>query len=50
VGEALASRRLRLAAIRAERQELVRVWRAGQVSDEVLHRLEEELDYEEQRL
>ena len=50
VGEALASRRLRLAAIRAERQELVRIWRAGQVSDDVLHRLEEELDYEEQRL
>ncbi|MGH8705081.1 MAG: Na+/H+ antiporter [Burkholderiales bacterium] len=48
--EALAARRLRLAAIRAERQELIRIWRAGRVSDDVLHHLEEELDYEEQRL
>ncbi len=48
--EALAARKLRLAAIRAERQELIRIWRAGRVSDDVLHHLEEELDYEEQRL
>jgi Na+/H+ antiporter len=42
-------RDLRLAAVRAERQELIRIWRAGEISDEVLHQLEEELDYEEQR-
>jgi len=42
-------RDLRLAAVRAERQELIRIWRAGEISDEVLHHLEEELDYEEQR-
>ena len=41
---------LRLAAVRAERQELIRIWRAGEISDDVLHHLEEELDYEEQRL
>jgi CPA1 family monovalent cation:H+ antiporter len=42
-------RDLRLAAVRAERQELIRIWRAGEISDEILHHLEEELDYEEQR-
>jgi len=42
-------RDLRLAAVRAERRELIRIWRAGEISDEVLHLLEEELDYEEQR-
>jgi CPA1 family monovalent cation:H+ antiporter len=42
-------RDLRLAAVRAERQELIRIWRAGEISDDVLHHLEEELDYEEQR-
>ena len=42
-------RDLRLAAVRAERQELIRIWRAGEISDEILHQLEEELDYEEQR-
>jgi len=42
-------RDLRLAAVRAERKELIRIWRAGEISDEVLHVLEEELDYEEQR-
>lgn len=41
---------LRLAAVRAERQELIRIWRTGEISDDVLHHLEEELDYEEQRL
>jgi len=43
-------RDLRLAAVRAERQELIRIWRAGEISDEVLHHIEEELDYEESRL
>jgi CPA1 family monovalent cation:H+ antiporter len=42
--------RVRLAAVRAERDELIRLWQAGTISDEVLHRLEEELDYEESRL
>jgi len=42
-------KRLRQAAVRAERQELIRVWRANQISDEVLHRLEESLDYQESR-
>lgn len=48
--EAALAKTIRLAAIRAERQELIRVWRESQVSDEVLHHLEEELDYEESRL
>src|SRR2546425_2079273 len=42
--------RLRLAAVRAERDELIRLWQEGTISDEVLHHLEEELDYEESRL
>jgi NhaP-type Na+/H+ or K+/H+ antiporter len=44
------ARRLRLAAVQAERAELIRVWRAGEISDDVLHHIEEELDYEESRL
>jgi monovalent cation/hydrogen antiporter len=42
--------RVRLAAVRAERDELIRLWQDGKISDEVLHYLEEELDYEESRL
>jgi CPA1 family monovalent cation:H+ antiporter len=42
--------RVRLAAVRAERDELIRLWQNGTISDEVLHHLEEELDYEESRL
>jgi CPA1 family monovalent cation:H+ antiporter len=42
--------RLRLAAVRAERDELIRLWQDGTISDEVLHQLEEQLDYEESRL
>jgi Na+/H+ antiporter len=42
--------RMRMAAVRAEREELIRLWQAGEISDEVLHHLEEELDYEESRL
>jgi Na+/H+ antiporter len=42
--------RVRLAAVRAERDELIRLWQDGAISDEVLHKLEEELDYEESRL
>ncbi len=48
--EGALAKAMRLAAIRAERQELIRVWRESLVSDEVLHHLEEELDYEESRL
>jgi len=48
--EAGAARQLRVAAIRAERAELIRVWQSNQISDDVLHHLEEELDYQESRL
>jgi hypothetical protein len=41
---------IRRAAVRAEREELIRIWRTGEISDEVLHHIEEELDYEESRL
>ena len=36
-----------LSAVRAGRAELVRLHRAGEIHDEVLHRLENELDLEE---
>ena len=42
--------RVRLTAVRAEREELIRLWQEGTISDEVLHHIEEELDYEESRL
>lgn len=42
--------RLRHAAIQAERRELIRLWRANEISDEVLHHLEEILDYQEAHL
>jgi monovalent cation/hydrogen antiporter len=42
--------RVRLTAVRAEREELIRLWQDGTISDEVLHHIEEELDYEESRL
>ena len=42
--------RVRLDAVRAERAELIRLWQDGTIGDEVLHYLEEELDYEESRL
>jgi Na+/H+ antiporter len=43
-------KRLRQAAVRAERHELIRIWRENQISDDVLHELEEMLDYEESHL
>jgi CPA1 family monovalent cation:H+ antiporter len=49
-GGADVAKRLRSAAIRAERQELIRIWRQNKISDDVLHHLEEYLDYEESRL
>jgi CPA1 family monovalent cation:H+ antiporter len=42
--------RVRLTAVRAARDELIRLWQDGTISDEVLHHIEEELDYEESRL
>lgn len=44
------ARRLRRAAIRAERQALLKLWRQQRIGDEVLHHLEEVLDYKEARL
>jgi CPA1 family monovalent cation:H+ antiporter len=44
------ARRLRHAAVNAERQELIRIWRDSQISDDVLHEFEEELDYKESHL
>ncbi len=40
-------KRMRQAALAAERQELIRLWRENQISDEVLHHVEELLDYQE---
>jgi monovalent cation/hydrogen antiporter len=48
--EAAQARALRAAALRAERKELIRVWQENHISDDVLHHLEEELDYQESRL
>lgn len=42
--------RLRHTAIQAERRELIRLWRENKISDEVLHHLEEILDYQEAHL
>ena len=47
---AASARRLRHAAVKAERQELIRIWRENQISDDVLHEFEEELDYKESNL
>jgi len=44
------AKRLRAAAVRAERNELIRLWRENQISDEVLHKIEEDLDYQESRI
>ena len=44
------ARRLRLAAIKAERASLIKAWQENHISDDVLHDLEEELDYQESRL
>lgn len=42
--------RLRHAAIVAARAELIRLWRENQISDEILHHVEEILDYREASL
>jgi Na+/H+ antiporter len=44
------TRRLRHAAVTAERGELIRIWRDNQISDDVLHEFEEQLDYRESNL
>jgi len=44
------ARQLRAAAVRAERQELIRLWRDNQISDEVLHHMEKDLDFQESRI
>jgi len=43
-------RRLRLAAIQAERQELIRLWQNNEIGDEVMHHLEAILDYQQAQL
>ncbi|MBK0392911.1 Na+/H+ antiporter [Ramlibacter algicola] len=42
--------RLRQAAIAAERGELIRLWRANEIGDELMHHLMEMLDYDQARL
>ena len=42
--------RLRLTALNAERRELIALWRDHRIGDEVLHRIERELDLEESQL
>lgn len=49
-GGADIAKRVRQAAIRAGRRELIRIWRENRISDDVLHHLEEDLDYQESRL
>jgi CPA1 family monovalent cation:H+ antiporter len=41
---------LRRAALQAERQELLRIWQDNQISDDVMHHIEEDLDYQESHL
>jgi CPA1 family monovalent cation:H+ antiporter len=41
---------LRIAALQAERYELIRLWEDNRIGDEVMHRLESELDLEQTRL
>jgi len=48
--DAETARRLRQAAIAAERQELIRIWRENRISDDVMHEFEQELDYRESHL
>jgi CPA1 family monovalent cation:H+ antiporter len=43
-------RQTRRSAVHAERRRLIELWRAELIGDEVLHRLERELDFEESRL
>ena len=45
--EVKALARMRQAVLRARRDKLIRIWRRNLISDEVLHELEEDLDYRE---
>jgi CPA1 family monovalent cation:H+ antiporter len=47
---AIESRRLRRAAVEAERKQLIALYREHKLSKELLHKLEHELDLEESRL
>jgi CPA1 family monovalent cation:H+ antiporter len=44
------ARQLRQAAIDAERRELIRIWRENQISDEILHHIEKDLDYQQAQI
>jgi Na+/H+ antiporter len=44
------AQRLRHAALMAERDALIRMWRENEISDEVLHQFEEALDHQEAHL
>jgi CPA1 family monovalent cation:H+ antiporter len=46
----VASRKLRLEALRAERRELIKLRRGHQVDEELMHKLEREIDLEETRI
>jgi CPA1 family monovalent cation:H+ antiporter len=46
----LSVRRLRRLTIAAQRRALVDMRRAGQIGDDVMHKIEHELDLEEARL
>ncbi len=45
--EADIGRKARRAALRAQRNELLELWRSSKISDEVFHKLERELDYQQ---
>ena len=45
--EADVARKTRHAALQAQRRELLELWRSSRISDEVIHRIERELDYQE---
>ncbi len=48
--DAELARKLRRAALRAERDELIRIWQDNEISDEILHEFEEMLDFREAHL
>lgn len=43
-------RQLRLAAVAAERRELIKLWRNQEINDDVLQRIQRDLDFDESRL
>ena len=46
----VATRRLWLEALRAERRELIKLRRSHQIDEELMHRLEREIDLDETRI